>query len=195
MRLIGSLDPPAKFRVAHPRQHSLNGKRMPRETTFQVIRAFPMAPHYRISIKEFGPKDEFYSLPPGAPVLSVLESDPTEEQVAEFLEVKPRVRVIAYRVLWDGQTELRGILGPQATAIMRMLFALGKSEYSLPEVNVAMNSHFPKFFGRPVSFPQGVFTFYRRRLVGLGLLEEVTTGADVAAAVVAANLQDVWEVR
>ena len=87
MRFIRTLGPGDKFRVAHPKQFSVNSRPMPRDQVFKVQKVYEMSPYYTLAIQESG-SSGIYSLMPGTPVLFVKEPDPTEEEILEFLDLR-----------------------------------------------------------------------------------------------------------
>ncbi len=182
-----------RFRVAHPRQISLNKRRMPREVTYHVTRVYEMKPNTIISVEEANPGDGFYSLGPKTPVLLPKEPDPTEEEVLKFLGVQSKKRVVAYRVLWDGKLDLAGVVPPQAVACMKLMFSMGKDTYTVRELNELFTQHYEKFLGKPTPMmPSSVISFYRRHLVNKGLMEEIVDVGPIPLSVREANLQEVY---
>lgn len=191
MRFLNSLGEEDRFRVAHPRQTSLNKRPMPRDQVFRVKKVYLMTPNVTISVREEDPKDGFYSLGPRTPVLSPGEPNPTEEAVMRFLGVKTRKKVVGYRVLWDGKTDLSRIIPPQAIAAMKLVHAIGQSEYRVRDIHDIFRTHYEKFWGRPIKGDAAiVFFFYRRHLVNHGLLEEIVDSSRIPNAVREANLQE-----
>jgi hypothetical protein len=191
MRFLRTLAEGDRFRVAHPRQVSLNKRPMPRDSVFRVKKVYPMAPHTTISMLDYSPDGGFYSLGPGTPVLLPMEPDPSEEEVMEFIGVKTKKRVVAYKVLWDGKTNLSGIVPPQAIAAMKLMHAMGKSEYGVHELNEIFNKYYERFWGKPVKRDAIVILlYYRRYLVNHGLLEEVVDVGPIPGSVREANLQE-----
>jgi hypothetical protein len=204
MRFLRTLSVGDRFRPAHPRQVSLNGRRMDRAATYEVTKVYPMAPYTVIAARHKPPspgalakfESEFYSLSPGTPVLLPKELDPTEDEVMQFVGAKRRRRVVAYRVLWDGKTDLSGVVPPQAVAAMKLMHAFGKSEYGVHELHEIFNKHYEKFWGRSVKREAVVILlFYRRHMVNQGLLEEIVDVAPVPGSVIEANLQEAWRER
>ena len=193
MRFLRTLSVGDWFRPAHPRQVSLNGRRMDRASTYEVTKVYAMAPHTVVATQCDEPKGSFYSLGPGTPVLLPKELDPTEDEVMQFVGAKRRRRVVAYKVLWDGETDLSGVIPPQAVAAMKLMHAFGKSEYGVHELHEIFNKHYEKFWGRPVKREAIVILlFYRRYMVNQGLLEEIVDVAPLPGSVIEANLQEAW---
>lgn len=193
MRFLRTLDVADLFRVAHPRQVSLNNRRMPRDVTYKIVKVYPMAPHAVVSVNSENPKDGFWTLGPGTPVLLPKDFDPSEDEVLRFLGVKTKKRVIAYKVTWDGKTDLSRVLTPQAVAAMKLMHAVGKSEYSARELHALFTKHYEKFQGRPYkSDAAALLLYYRRHMVNQGLLEEVVDVGPIPASVREANLQEVY---
>ena len=193
MRFLRSLGEGDRFRVAHPRQISLNGRTMDRVCVFRITKVYPMAPHAAISVLTARPKDGFYSLGPGTPVLLPKEPDPAEDEVLRFIGVRSKRRVVAYRILWDGKTDLSGIIPPQAIAAMRLMLAFGKSEYGVRELNALFDEHYEKFWGRPVKRDACyIMQFYRRYMVNHGLIEEIVDIGPIPGSVRMANLQETY---
>ena len=74
---------------------------------------------------------------------------------------------------------------------MRLMASCGKTEYTTNELVKLFDQHFEKFYGkRCKSAGSGVFLFYRRRLVALGLLQELVAAGPVPTSVREANLQE-----
>lgn len=194
MRFLRTLDSGDKFRPAHARQVSLNDRRMSRSTVYKVERVYPMDPHLAIAVDVERPDDGFYSLGPDTPVLLPKELDPSDDEIFQFIGVKARHRVVAYRVLWDGKTDLSRIVPPQAVAAMKLMYSVGKSEYGARELSELFCKHYEKFLGRPVKYasPAVVLYIYRRNLVNHGLLEEVLDVGPIPESVRAANLGGAW---
>jgi hypothetical protein len=189
VRFLRSLGEGDKFRPAHPRQVSLNMRPMPRSSVFKITKVFPQSPHLTISETE-GEKGIF-SLGPGTPVLLPKEMDPTERDIVKFLAPRGNKKVVGYKLLWDGKMELGGIATPQARAVLKLMFVMGKKEYGLTELNHMFDAHYETFLGKP-SKVQGyhALIFYRRYLVDKGLIEEIVDDAPATQAVRDANLQE-----
>jgi hypothetical protein len=191
MRFLKYLDVGDRFRPAHSRAVSLNNRKMPRTDVYKVIRVYEMSPHLTIAARESSPDDGFYSLGPDVPVLHPLEPDPSEEEVRQFIGVKVRRKVVAYKVLWDGKTDLRGIVSPQAAAAMKLMYAMGKPVYGLRELNVLFSKHFKKFWNKPLKYDASlILATYHRKLVSQGLIEEIVDVGPIPESVREANLQE-----
>ena len=166
---------------------------MPRDVTFCIKKVYQMAPYLTIAVHDKKPDDGFYSLGPGTPVLLPREISPSEAEVMRFIGVKKKHRLVGYRVLWDGKLPLQGIIPPQAIAAMKLMFSLGKVEYTVTEINVLFNEYYEKFWGRPVKRdPCQILQFYRRYLVNHALIEEIVDSSPIPDSVREANLQEVF---
>ena len=193
MRFLRTLGVGDRFRPAHPRQTSLNKRKMERTTTYKVTKVYPMSPHTTVAVHDKKPDDGFYSLGPGTPVLLPREISPSEDEVMRFIGVKKKHRLVGYRVLWDGKLPLQGIIPPQAIAAMKLMFSLGKVEYTVTEINVLFNEYYEKFWGRPVKRdPCQILQFYRRYLVNHCLIEEIVDNSPIPGGVSDANLQEAY---
>jgi len=191
MRFLRGLDVGDRFRLAHPRQISLNNRRMERSTIYRIEKIYPMDPYLTIAVEDGRPSDGFYSLRPDAPVLHPLEPEPSEGELAQFIGGKFRRKVVAYKVLWDGKTDLRGVVTPQAAAAMKLMYAIGKPVYGLRELNVLFNKHFKEFWNKPLKCDAAlILTTYHRMLVSQGLIEEIVDVGPIPKSVREANLQE-----
>lgn len=192
MRFVRTLDVGDRFRPAHPRQMSLNDRRLSRDSIYKVTKVYPMSPYVTIAVDEGKPDDGFYSLGPGTPVLLPKEILPTEEEVLDFIGAKKRHRVVAYKLLWDGKTNLCKIIPPQAIAALQLMYSMGKEEYDAHDLARLFELHYERFWGRPVKrHPYYIMKFYRRYMVNHGLIEEVIDDAPLPDSVREANLQEV----
>jgi hypothetical protein len=189
MMRVGTLGPGDRFRIAHPRQVSYNGLPMDRAIPYRVTKVYAMAPRLVLCTESRKTKHgATYSLDPSVPVILPKEQDPTEEQILDFLKIRSRKRAVAYRVLWDGRTDLHKILSPQAEALMRTIFAMGRHDCSAKEMAWRVRDHYAKFYaGSGKLEPARIFRFYRRSLVDLGLLEEITDDGPMSDIERAAN--------
>jgi len=80
---------------------------------------------------------------------------------------------------------------PQAAAAVKLMYAMGKSEYGVRELHELFNKHYQKFLGRSTkNYPVMILAFYRRWLVNQGLLEEIVDVAPIPESVRDANLQE-----
>jgi hypothetical protein len=189
LRILGVGD---KFRPAHPQQPSLNKRQMSRDTLYRVTRVYSQSPYVVISVEDQSPDSGIYSLGAGTPVLFPKEPNPSIEDITKFLAPRSNKRVVAYRLLWDGKVDLAGVVQPQAASVLRLLFAFGKKEYTLVELNQLFNEHFERFSLRPTKMDGFQFlNIHRRHLVNQGLLAEVVDLAPKTRAVSDANLQEV----
>ena len=189
MLRVGNLGPDDRFRIAHPRQKSFDGKNMDQGIAYRVVKVYAMAPRFIICTESRKTKHgNLYSLDPSTPVILPKELPPTEEQILDFLKIRSRKRAVAYRVRWDGRTDLRRILSPQAEALMRTIFTMGRHECDAKEMAWRVRDHYAKFYaGSGKLEPARIFRFYRRQLVDLGLLEEITDEGPMGDAERAAN--------
>lgn len=196
MRLARSLNVGEKFRVAHPKQVSANNIPMPRESTFKVTKVYEMSPNLIVAVPLEGDRRP-RTLFPGTPVLFVPERDPSEDEVLEFLGIcqnrtVPK-KVVAYRLLWDGQTPIVNIVSRRAFAVLRVMHVHGRREYTVRELNRLLEKDFQKFYSRPLVSPtNSLMMAFRRKLVAQGLIEEVLDEAPAPKALVDAGLTDVW---
>jgi hypothetical protein len=194
LKLAKALSVGDKFRPAHPEQPSLNGRTMSRDLVHVVTKVFSMAPHTVVCTIEGNSKGGFYTIPPGTPVLSPSESDPTVEEIGDFLlpKLKVRKRVIGFRVLWDGKLPISGLVSRTAEAAVRAMFAVGRSEYSMQELDELFEKYYEKFLGfTPPHSGRNALRLNSRKLVMRGLLEEISDDISVPQELVDANLQGV----
>ncbi len=194
MRKISSLNVGDEFRPAHPRQKSANNLPMDRAQVYVVSKIFEQSPGFYVCATRPKTKGD-YTLPPGTPILYVREPDPTVEQVMEFLGAgrKKRLRVIGYKILWDGKTELK--LAPQAKALMQVLLVVGGGEVNAKELHKIFGKHLHRFWDGPLRRSgQYYFQFYRRVLIDQGLIEEVLDKATVPPGVRDANLVEEYRI-
>jgi len=192
VRFLRTLDVGDRFKPAHPRQVSLNNRKMERTATYRVSKVYPMSPYTSIALDENNPNDGFYSLGPGTPVLLPMEIFPSEEEIRDFIGAKKKTRVVAYKLLWDGRSTLSGIIPPQAIAALQLMFAFGRTEYDAHYLVKLFEQHYERFWGRPVKrHPYYIMLFYRRYMVSHGLIEEVVDDAPLPESAREANLQEV----
>lgn len=195
MRFLGNLNEGEEFRIAHPKQPSLNGFKMEQRCIYRVTKVFPQAPYYTIAKKVVHPDESrIYSLGPRTPVIFPMEPSPTEEQVLRFIGGLPKKVVLGFRLLWDGKTDVRRQCQPQALIILKLMFSAGKDYYNVEDIRTLMAENFDKAVGvagRLTGF--AVFSFYRRRLVSLGLIEEICDDAPASEGARQANLQGVLQ--
>ena len=196
MRFLDSLVEGSKFRVAHPRQRSLNGREMPRALVFQVTKVYPMSPCITISkaIHSPWPKAEkgFYSLGPRTPILSPKEPDPTEEEVLRFIGVTRKKRIVGYRLLWDGKVDLRKLIPPRAIAVAKIMYMVGRTEYETKELISLLEKHFSRFYpGKAQSQVQWSFWSCKNLMLDSGVIAEIVDSPPIPAEISDANLQEV----
>jgi hypothetical protein len=192
MRFLRNLGVGDSFRPAHPRQQSLNKRSMARDSTYKILKVYPMAPNLVISSRVDAPEDGFYSLGPNTPVLLPKEFDPSEKEVLAFLNRKSRLKALGYRVTWDGVTDISGLLPAQGVAMAKLLFSYGNREITMPEIIELTRRHFEAFWGRKGrQSGEWVFRYYRRFLLDRGIIEEIVGEAPVTEAIRDANLQEV----
>lgn len=191
MHFLGSMNVGDRFRVAHPRQISLNRRTMSRDLTFQVTKVYEQTPRLIVA-KVVGDGEGIYSLNPGTPVLYPAAPNPTELQVFEFLSRRTtRKKVVAYRMLWDGSTDLVQLLSPLGRAVIRTLYVLGSKEIDVKDAATLVRENLPQFLERGIKMPVGfALKNYRRYLVEKGMLEEIVGEPTVPDSVVDANLQE-----
>lgn len=191
MRFLRTLSVGDKFRVAHSKQKSLNGRTMPREQVYVVKKVFPQSPNLSICLKDQDDQDGFFSLGPMTPVLYQKEFDPTDEAVIKFLGKGSRKRCVGIRLKWDGKSSLKGVVYPQLAALVKAMFVFGKKEYLLAELKSLLNTRAKEFYTGPMpARPSDLFSAKRRMLVENGLIEEIVDDAPVTQAMVDANLQE-----
>lgn len=191
MRFLRTLSVGDRFRPAHPGQESLNRKKMSRETVYRILKVYSQSPHLAISHPEDRPESDIFSLGPKTPVLLPKEFDPTEEEIIRFLNPQGNKRVVGYRVLWDGKTDISHMLSPAMMAAMKLMVAFGKKQYDPRDLKRLFVDHYDRFLGRPSKMDgEHAFILIKRRLVNLGLLEEVVDVAPKTRAVTDANLQN-----
>lgn len=194
MRFLRTLSEGDKFRPAWNKQVSLNGRLMPREVVFRITKVYPQSPYTTIAVEANGNRGGIFSLGPGTPVLLPKELNPTEEEVQKFLSKRGRKIVVAYKLKWDGKTTLRWMVTPQAEAVLKLMFAMGKREYDRNELHKLLDKHFQRFLGRPSKLTgRHVLLYYRRSLANLGLIEEIVDEAPQTQGEVAANINAVME--
>jgi len=191
MIFLKNLDIGNTFRVAHPRQVSLNHRRMPTDVVYKIKKVFQMSPHTVIVTNLHD--DSIYSLGPDTPVLSQGEPSPSESQVLAFLgrgTKKNKKKVVGYRLLWDGKIALKGIVPENAAALVRFIFALGKEEFDANEISCALRGGFARA-NKKLSSGADDFGHNKGLLIRKGLLEEILVDAPTPDAIIKANLQEV----
>lgn len=190
MRKLSALNEGDRFRTAHPRQQSLNRRRMDREHVFRVKSVYQQSPYTVISVREDDLFGGIYSLRPGTPVLFPRDLDPSEEEVYAFLGVAKRRRTTHVRLNWDGQSSLES-LPPQAAALVRGMYVLGIVEASPTEIAARVAPHIAKFIENPgVTGVTSLLRFYKRKLVNEGFMTEFVDLCTTPASVIEAGLQD-----
>lgn len=161
------------FRPAHPRQMSMNGKKMSPMVQYIVTKKFSQSPYFLICTERHSKKG-LYSLSPEAPVISPKEPRPSIQGVEAFLGVKPRKRSTGYRLLWDGERDIEDWLAPRAKAILRIMLSYGRRDYPAKELHDIINKEFLRFYGKPCTSPPIVaFYMVKRQLVNHGFIEEI----------------------
>ena len=189
MQFIGKLNVGDRFRVAHKFQKSLNYKQLDRGVVYEVTRKFEQSPHLVI-FKDAGGAQ--YSLRPDTPTLYPSEPNPTDEAIARFLSPSAgRKKVVGYRMLWDGEADLRPLLSPLGRSVIRALFVVGSRTMEASEAHELLREHLPRFLERGIKMPiDQVLLNYRRYLVDKGLLAEIVDEKRTHDRIVLANLQE-----
>lgn len=181
MRFLRNLGLGDRFRIAEPNKLSCNNRPINRGQVLKVEKIFPQTPNVYVCYLSGSKHKGIFTLLPGTPVLFPNEPTPTDEEVRNFITGKPRLRVVGYRCTWDGKTDLADVLQPQAIAIIKMMYSLGRPIFEASSLHKLCNTHFEKFFGRRAKVDGSkVFTYYRRLLVNRGLLEEVIDDSPVS---------------
>lgn len=191
MRRLSALNEGDRFRIAHPRQLSMNLRKMNQRSIYRITRVYDQEPRLVICVNDGMPRDGIYSLKSGTPVLFPLESDPTEDQVFTFLGARRRKRTIAIELNWDGETPLHGVVAPQGAAFVTAMYALGIKRASLTDLINMIEPHWKKFASRRGTKDVArIFIAHRRKLVQEGLISEVMDAERVPQSVIEAGLQD-----
>lgn len=190
MQYLSTLSIKDRFKPATTHK-SLNGRVVSPSQIYAITKIYPMSPYLTIAVSEKNPEDGFYSLHPKTPVLLPKELVPSKEKILKFLGATKKKKVLGYRLLWDGEMSLEGLLAPQAIAAMKLLFSAGKREFDVEEIGVLFNELYTKFWGRVIKRDAlQIFFFYRRHLVNYGLLEEIVDDAPIHKALAEAHMEE-----
>lgn len=189
MRVLNSLSEGDSFRPAREDQYSLNNRKMDRSSTYSITKVYPMTPHTVIAVRDSDPSDGFYSLNSGTIVLLPKEFNPSDEQILHFLRPRGRKKVVGYKLLWNGKTSLHGVVGAQCQAIVKIMFVVGKKEYSHEDLVEIISANIEKFLPKqPLRSIGSMIASLGRHLVNNGLVEEIVDDAPANEAVINANL-------
>jgi hypothetical protein len=193
MKFLSDLGVGDRFRPAHPRQMSLNGRLMARGHTYVVSKVYQMSPNIAIcKSAQDSDSSSYWSLPPRCPVLATREKDPTEEQVYAFIGAKRWI--VGYVLKWRPPAKPADFLyNAWLEAVLRVMYAVGKKEWSVEELEKTLQEKLPSFAG---GIPKGVpMHWYTKcmmhRLSNRGLVVEIFDEA-CGDAIRAANLQETY---
>lgn len=191
MRLIRSLSVGDEFRPAHPRQPSANRREMAGDKVYRVIKVYSQAPNYSVCEEVENSAAGIFTLPPGAPVVAPSESAPTEREVLKFLVRRKLSGSTKYRVLWSGEPEALSLLKPNASSLIKAVYATCASQVTRSEMMLVATTRVVDGDGRiGMTFPN--IDLAIKQLISVGLIEEVDDEL-VPDAVRAANLQGMFK--
>lgn len=145
---------------------SLNQLTIGPDAVLKTDRLYAVPPYVVVAHVIKGPK--IVTLLPNTPVRGV------KEPVTFFIPPEHCPRAVAFRLLWDGTTDISSIVEPQALAIIKTLHATGRTEFAAEELRCVLDEKFSRFWPTKLKRrPRQVFNFCRRYLVNCGLLEEI----------------------
>jgi hypothetical protein len=180
MKKIGDLAVGSRFCTANDAQVSMNELPMAPTTTYEVVKMFPVAPFFVVSVV-VGTSAPKYTLSPETLVLAQGEPRPSEEEFARLALPRYTKKVVGYRVCWDGKSNLSLVLNQSAEAVARCIFALGRPEWQAKELAAAVGRHVGRFIpAESRATPRTAFYFAARKLVEVGVLTEIVAEDDTA---------------
>ena len=119
MRTIKNLNVGDKFRPAVERIVSINGRVMLQSEVYTITKVFAQAPYFSIATNP--QRNGVFSLHPDTLVIRPRDAAPSPDDVQSLLSPKAKKQVIGYRLLWDGRSNIRPFVTPQAMAILLIM--------------------------------------------------------------------------